>query len=529
MKTNLPVTQVERFLEPGKPIVTKTDLKGLITYANESFVSISGFTREELLGASHNVVRHPDMPPAAFADLWATVKAGEPWRGLVKNRTKAGDFYWVEAFVTPITENGRPVGYMSVRSIPDRAEVTRAEQMYREVREGRTTMPQTSRLRPVDRLSGPVWSAVAILLVSIIAAGVLEGIAAYVLMTVACAVAIGLAAWLDRKLVRPLVDLQTALAQVDEGQLARRIVPKGGFLDPLFMKVEAMRIHQRAMFADVLVAARVVSARSTELEHAITQLEQNSGNQTERVMQVAAAMEQMSVSVNEISNNTAQSLEASEQTDTAAQGSQAAMHESIENVHKVVGVVGRAQKTMHEMHNSISAIGEFASLIKDIADQTNLLALNAAIEAARAGETGRGFAVVADEVRKLAERTAKATADITTTVQQVEGRAKDAAAGMEEATAAVASGTESIGNTAEHMGHISEASKRATELAHEIRGMLKQQAEASHEVATSMEALSTLVDSNHHTVESIGSAMSRLRATSNELHTLVQHLENALS
>ncbi|MCW5627203.1 MAG: PAS domain-containing protein, partial [Burkholderiales bacterium] len=105
MRVNQPVTTIEQFLEPGKPIVTKTGLDGKILYANESFVKISGFTREELIGADHNIVRHPDMPPAAFADLWRTVRAGQPWRGLVKNRTKTGDFYWVEAFVTPITES----------------------------------------------------------------------------------------------------------------------------------------------------------------------------------------------------------------------------------------------------------------------------------------------------------------------------------------------------------------------------------------------------------------------------------------
>jgi hypothetical protein len=78
MKRNLPVTSVEHHLQPGRPIVSKTDLKGRITYVNESFVAISGFTREELIGASHNVVRHPDMPEAAFEDLWRTVKAGQP-------------------------------------------------------------------------------------------------------------------------------------------------------------------------------------------------------------------------------------------------------------------------------------------------------------------------------------------------------------------------------------------------------------------------------------------------------------------
>ena len=122
MKINHPVTSNELFLDPQRPIVTKTDLKGAITYANRAFIEISGFDEHELLGVNHNiVVRHPDMPPEAFADLWETVKVGKPWRGLVKNRAKNGDFYWVEAYVTPITVQGVVQGYVSVRSAPSRA------------------------------------------------------------------------------------------------------------------------------------------------------------------------------------------------------------------------------------------------------------------------------------------------------------------------------------------------------------------------------------------------------------------------
>ena len=106
MKNNQPITQREVPFPPNTYLASRTDLKGIIIQANEAFVEISGFTHDELMGKSHNIVRHPDMPEAAFADLWATVKSGLPWRGIVKNRCKNGDHYWVEAFVTPIRKNG---------------------------------------------------------------------------------------------------------------------------------------------------------------------------------------------------------------------------------------------------------------------------------------------------------------------------------------------------------------------------------------------------------------------------------------
>ena len=116
MKNNQPVTQKEVHFPPNRYLVSKTDLKGVITYCNDAFVDISGFSRDELIGKSHNIVRHPDMPMAAFDDLWKTIKAGLPWRGAVKNRCKNGDHYWVEAFVVPLKKNGEITGFMSVRT-----------------------------------------------------------------------------------------------------------------------------------------------------------------------------------------------------------------------------------------------------------------------------------------------------------------------------------------------------------------------------------------------------------------------------
>ena len=131
MKKNLPVTQQEINYAESSVFVTKTDTKGIITYANDSFVEVSGFSREELIGTNHNLVRHPDMPEWAFKSLWDTLKSGHPWRGIVKNRAKNGDHYWVCATVSPITDNGTITGYISLRKKPARAEVTAAEALYK--------------------------------------------------------------------------------------------------------------------------------------------------------------------------------------------------------------------------------------------------------------------------------------------------------------------------------------------------------------------------------------------------------------
>ncbi|CAK0772658.1 methyl-accepting chemotaxis protein [Gammaproteobacteria bacterium] len=138
MPMNMPVTTTEREVRRDARIVSRTDLEGIITYVNDEFVAISGFAEKELLGAPHSIVRHPDMPKAAFADLWVTIQRGDPWSGLVKNRCKNGDYYWVEANVMPIREKGRTVGYMSVRTRPSRAQVDEAERHYAALRAGRS-------------------------------------------------------------------------------------------------------------------------------------------------------------------------------------------------------------------------------------------------------------------------------------------------------------------------------------------------------------------------------------------------------
>ncbi|WP_435628354.1 methyl-accepting chemotaxis protein [Candidatus Ferrigenium straubiae] len=145
---NAYVSQKEVPFPAEAVLVSKTDTKGIITYANDAFVVISGYAREELVGTSHNIVRHPDMPPSAFQWLWDTLKAERPWRGTVKNRCKNGDHYWVRATVAPIIEGGKITGYVSVRKAPTREQIAEAEALYKELnRSGAQAVSKYERFR----------------------------------------------------------------------------------------------------------------------------------------------------------------------------------------------------------------------------------------------------------------------------------------------------------------------------------------------------------------------------------------------
>ncbi|MBW6391387.1 methyl-accepting chemotaxis protein [Billgrantia antri] len=136
MRDNQPVTQREYKLGDEHLLITRTDLEGRITYANSAFVEVSGYDHEELIGAPHNLIRHPDMPSEAFDDLWKTIKKGDTWQGVIKNRRKDGDHYWVRATVTPILEEGKCQGYTSVRTPVEAATAEAAARAYARIREG---------------------------------------------------------------------------------------------------------------------------------------------------------------------------------------------------------------------------------------------------------------------------------------------------------------------------------------------------------------------------------------------------------
>nr|WP_282100122.1 methyl-accepting chemotaxis protein [Thauera aromatica] len=207
MKINLPVTDNELQLHDGEDIVSRTDLRGVITYINDAFVRISGFTETELIGSAQNIVRHPDMPPEAFEDLWRTLKAGKPWSGVVKNRCRNGDFYWVMAKVTPIREGGHITGYLSVRTRPSRQQIEAAAALYRDIRAGKASLaPKQSRIRRfAGRLMALPLGARLYGLVGFLLTGLVLG----------AIVGLGLGAYLQRGLERVYQDHATSAHDVE--------------------------------------------------------------------------------------------------------------------------------------------------------------------------------------------------------------------------------------------------------------------------------------------------------------------------
>ncbi len=235
MRNNQPVTDREVVLTPQTLIVSKTDLKGRITYVNRDFLQISGFGEAELIGAPHNIVRHPDMPEEAFADLWRTLTQGRPWTGYVKNRCKNGDFYWVEANVTPIWEGGQVVGHMSVRRRAEPAAIAQVAEVYRLFREGRQGSRRIVRGRVVDGrggesrggLSTGAWLNVSGLFVAAVLlalgfAGAELGVAAPLLAVLAALVGLFAPRWALARLNGPLATATDTFRNIAAGEYNNR-------------------------------------------------------------------------------------------------------------------------------------------------------------------------------------------------------------------------------------------------------------------------------------------------------------------
>ncbi|WP_324781120.1 methyl-accepting chemotaxis protein [Thiobacillus sedimenti] len=499
MRNNLPVTNVEYILEDSETIVSKTDRHGNITYVNQDFINISGFSEEELLGAPQNIVRHPDMPVEAFADFWHTLKAGKAWTGLVKNRCKNGDHYWVEANAAPLIENGQIVGYTSIRTKPSRDAVQAAEAAYRavkggdkslKIREGNAVRPSFLERCCLDAMSR--LSLASILRMATVSMVILFAIVGVLGWLLADEAGHGLAGWLEvvalvgmplavlfgyachRMVVVPLARARHDIDRMSSGDLTGRIHASGtGEVQSMMQALRILQINIKLLVGQIKQSTDIVNAGASEIASGNADLSSRTESQASSLEETASSMEELTSTVRQNAENaqTANQLVVST-ADVAVKGGDV--------VHQVVD-------TMASIKESSKKIADIIGVIDGIAFQTNILALNAAVEAARAGEQGRGFAVVASEVRSLAQRSASAAKEIKTLIEDSVGKVDAGSTLADQAGVAMNEIVTSVKRVAAIMAEIASASHEQSDGIEQVNQAVGQMDEITQQNAALVE------------------------------------------
>jgi aerotaxis receptor len=498
-------------------IYSRTDQKGRITEANQAFADLSGYALEEMVGKPHNLVRHPDMPKEAFADMWKSLKAGRPWQGLVKNRRKDGGYYWVLANVSPVrAEDGRVIGFQSLRRKPSRQQVNAASDAYRRILQGDRTLcvdegralPNPSPLirwltRPDLRFR---FASILGLAASLAGFSLEFGAASFPLLRAvsaaafACGAVSGLFILTSTlpNLLRDLDQIDTYLDKLlstgdftttfDLDQLGRsaKIARKLGLLTG-WVQSTIQCIH------DAVVPVEKGTEHILMVANGIAQATAEQSAATESV---AAATTELDLTIREVTVNL-QSTEASVQESgrRATDGANVS-NRATEQIQELASVVRLASTEVETLGASSVEVGAIAKAIREIANQTNLLALNASIEAARAGEAGRGFSVVANEVRSLADRTMKATAEIDALIGKIRGDSERAIAGMRTGATQVTTGVALVQEAQSVLSGINALMTDAVHQVSEIAVASSQQAEAMGEISSSISHVAAMTGKN---------------------------------
>lgn len=522
MRENLPVTDIETHFpdDPKAQIISVTDPYGVILEVNQTFCDVSGFSRKELIGQPQNIVRHPDMPPAVFAHMWDILKQQRPFMGTIKNRCKNGNYYWVNALILPIVENGVLVGYESVRTRSSRDEIKRAEDMYKRIREGKS-------------VSFKKWNAKILCGGALFVGATALGIIYPSILTTATLALSSL--------------LSYYCISYDRRHFVKELLAKFGKMhDPSSIRIYSHYTGNLAIadysikWRDALAGAILtrVDESSALLNHIADDNLSMSKKGQESMQKNKANTAFISTNLQEIANHVSHMVtdilqlvqKSVEKSDDATQNvtlSKESAEQTKSTIESLATMVAEITSTIDNLHNKVDEISKAANLIDEIAGQTNLLALNASIEAARAGEAGRGFAVVADSVRTLAIKTHDSTQQIHNLISNFKvsaQKALDAAIkGNEEANL----GVENVNDSNQKLDEVIASIDAMQEISNQMSLEVSNHTNTAKNV---QEQVNSILDMSEHNLESSNETvheLMRLKAVADGLNDMVRRFRSS--
>ncbi|AXX14218.1 MULTISPECIES: methyl-accepting chemotaxis protein [Leptospira] len=565
MRKNLPITNQEIEISANAVLISRTDTKGRISYVSQDFAHISGFSEREMVGESHNLIRHPAVPPEVFRKMWETIKGGNPWSGVIKNRAKSGDYYWVDATITPVMSEGVVSGYMSVRKKATQKQIKRAEILFNDLRNTKSFFWKLKAgIRTLLKklgISGRIFLYVSFVFVPLLSANfewIRNGLFFLPVFGIVCGT-IGVFLLVKtilnyRKEIREVISIQKEivsgnfLIEVPEKKGSSEIFEIYSGLHILIISIWGLLVQIKENFEKNQELYRYLS-QSTE------QFQLKTHNQAASVEETASASQELSSTLDGI----VKSIHLQLSSLTAINDGIGKVNESIQNVSKSMDSLAsqttsvkqkafQSEETfegailaMNEIKEYSNGISKIVEIITSISEKTNLLSLNASIESARAGEAGKGFSVVAEEISKLADQTRKSIKDIINLIDNTTKAVDLGAEKFQKSLTIIRQLTDYIGEVnssativtaslfaqVEKLAEIRKSTDQVNRLGETVSETSGFQKTASEEISLSMQNIAENSESIARTSEEIKQLVDESILKATKLYEILKHFKTS--